>query len=265
MPMKVSAKGLISLGRQPYSFASAIAELIDNSIGAGSRWVDIHLTQQGGVVRVRVVDDGQGMDFAALENAINVGSESEGGINEHGVGMKQALSWLKGDLNEPWSIHSKSENNDAVYCAFDDAGGFEIESREDGPQADGAPGTSVEAVTAASKLVWAPAKQLKSRNPSDHVDWLRAFFGATYRRVLRQRERVQIRIQYNDEPMRDVGPVEPETDGNDHAKSARWQGKRLDCHSHHQDQEEVKAWRWGHPSDVRLYASQPRRRHLSSE
>jgi hypothetical protein len=214
--MRVTNKGLKSLGRQPYTFASALAELVDNAIGAGTRWIDIFLVQQGGLVKVRVLDDGVGMDLGQLENAINVGSVSEGGINEHGVGMKQALSWLKGDLDEPWSIHSKADNSDAVYCAFDDSGGYEVESRADGPNDDGSSGTSIEAVTSASKLLFVPVKQLRSRNASDHIDWLVAQFGAMYRRQLRKKDRVQIRVHFNGEPVREVRPVEPETEGPGH-------------------------------------------------
>ena len=216
MPIQVTTKGLRSIGRQPYTFASALAELVDNSIGAGAHWIEVRLEQQGGLMKIEVRDDGSGMDLAALENSLNLGSESDGGINEHGIGMKQALSWLKGDLTEPWTIHSKAANSDAVYTAFDDKGGFDVENRIDGPHQDGSTGTAVTAVMPSSKLVWVHSKQLRSRNPSDHVDWLRAQFGAMYRRSLRGKNAVRIRISYNDEDVREVQPVEPEVEGNLH-------------------------------------------------
>jgi hypothetical protein len=47
-----------------YSPESAIADLIDNSISAGARTIDLHFRWEGIDSHVAIVDDGRGMDEA---------------------------------------------------------------------------------------------------------------------------------------------------------------------------------------------------------
>ena len=58
---------LESLRGLGYAPPTALADLVDNSIAANSGEVAIHLEWAGPESWVRIVDDGDGMDDAALE------------------------------------------------------------------------------------------------------------------------------------------------------------------------------------------------------
>ena len=59
-----------------YSLPTAIADLIDNSITAGARLVDVSFTWEGADSVISVTDDGRGMDEATLVEAMRLGSRS---------------------------------------------------------------------------------------------------------------------------------------------------------------------------------------------
>lgn len=58
--------------------AAAIAELVDNALQAGARRVHVEIDEEPGPLplRVRVQDDGAGMDAAALREALRFGGSS---------------------------------------------------------------------------------------------------------------------------------------------------------------------------------------------
>src|SRR4051812_21844291 len=60
-----------------YAVPSAIADLVDNSIDANARRIDITLRADGPTSWVRVVDDGLGMSAAALDEAMRYGSTTK--------------------------------------------------------------------------------------------------------------------------------------------------------------------------------------------
>ena len=79
-----------------YSTAGAIADIVDNSISAGARNVDIAFAWSGAESRVSVLDDGRGMDDAALERAMTLGDKSPlanrdpDDLGRFGMGLKTA-------------------------------------------------------------------------------------------------------------------------------------------------------------------------------
>ena len=87
---------LESLRGLGYVPATALADLIDNSITAGASEVDIHLEWRGPKSWVRIVDDGDGMDDAALEAGMRLGSRDPranrdpNDLGRFGLGLKTA-------------------------------------------------------------------------------------------------------------------------------------------------------------------------------
>ena len=76
-----------------YDFPSAIADLVDNSVSAGARRVDVIVTFDGPNSHVLVADDGRGMTNATLTEALRFGTRREYESNElgrYGLGLKTA-------------------------------------------------------------------------------------------------------------------------------------------------------------------------------
>src|SRR5471032_2564876 len=59
-----------------YSTSAALADIVDNSISAGASEVRIDFVWNGPASRVTVLDNGRGMDDAALESAMRLGDKS---------------------------------------------------------------------------------------------------------------------------------------------------------------------------------------------
>ncbi len=79
-----------------YSTATALADIVDNSVSAGAREVKIDFAWDGAHSRISVLDDGRGMDDAELENAMRLGDRSPlddrppDDLGRFGMGLKTA-------------------------------------------------------------------------------------------------------------------------------------------------------------------------------
>lgn len=79
-----------------YSPAAAIADVIDNSIAAGASEVDVQFEWRGKQSSIAIVDNGSGMDAAALDMAMRLGERSpldhrsESDLGRFGLGLKTA-------------------------------------------------------------------------------------------------------------------------------------------------------------------------------
>lgn len=98
--------GLVkSLGAN-HTLESAIADLVDNSIDAGSARVTVRLlTDDQRLVQVEVVDDGRGMDNDAITAAMTIGHQRQYGktdLGHFGMGLK-AASFGHSDVLTVWS------------------------------------------------------------------------------------------------------------------------------------------------------------------
>lgn len=60
-----------------YSFESAVADLVDNSITAGAGRIDVRALWNHGRPTVAVIDDGQGMTASELKAAMRFGSTKD--------------------------------------------------------------------------------------------------------------------------------------------------------------------------------------------
>ncbi len=97
----------LALARQPLSFDQTLAELIDNSISADARSIQVSLTAQGQEVDVVVADDGRGiLGDEIAERVFRPGSPPAvpGSMNEHGFGVKNSLSRLTDGRRSFWLL-----------------------------------------------------------------------------------------------------------------------------------------------------------------
>ena len=79
-----------------YSTATALADLVDNSIAAGASNVDLTFVWEGPDSYVTIQDNGQGMDDAELDRAMRLGQQSplearaDSDLGRFGLGLKTA-------------------------------------------------------------------------------------------------------------------------------------------------------------------------------
>jgi hypothetical protein len=79
-----------------YSTAAALADIIDNSISANAKEVQIDFVWDGSTSRIAVLDDGRGMSDAELESAMRLGDKNpldpraDHDLGRFGMGLKTA-------------------------------------------------------------------------------------------------------------------------------------------------------------------------------
>jgi hypothetical protein len=94
-PPKATAM-LESLRGLGYSVETALADIVDNSISAGSSMIDVNFDWDGPRSRISILDDGDGMCDAVLEQAMRLGASNpleQRGYNDlgrFGLGLKTA-------------------------------------------------------------------------------------------------------------------------------------------------------------------------------
>lgn len=118
------------LGRQEMDFHQVVGELIDNSISASGKdsegdllpfKIEITLEKLGNKIHVKVADEGIGMtEDEITEHIFSLGGKgrSEGPLNEHGFGLKNALCVLTIGNKLPWIIQTRDDyavNKGLVY------------------------------------------------------------------------------------------------------------------------------------------------------
>ena len=98
-----------------YSFETAIADLVDNSISANAKNIKIFLTPDNSPELI-IFDDGCGMDFNKLEEALRYGSRSpfenrdENDLGRFGLGLKSA------SLSQCRKLVVASKQNNKIFC-----------------------------------------------------------------------------------------------------------------------------------------------------
>ena len=92
-PAKTLITGIRAIG---YSFSTAVADIIDNSISARATRIDIISEVNVSSAYIEFLDNGIGMDYDELENAMLLGSDREGReeseteLGRFGLGLKAA-------------------------------------------------------------------------------------------------------------------------------------------------------------------------------
>lgn len=90
-----AARTLAALRELGYDSLSAICDLVDNSIDAGARHIDITLRAIGKSHMVEILDDGSGMSRDTLQEALRLGSEVDDrnaavDLGKYGMGLVTA-------------------------------------------------------------------------------------------------------------------------------------------------------------------------------
>lgn len=90
-----AARTLMALRELGYDSLSAICDLVDNSIDAGARHIDITIRAIGQSHMVEILDDGSGMSRETLQEALRLGSEIDGrdasvDLGKYGMGLVTA-------------------------------------------------------------------------------------------------------------------------------------------------------------------------------
>lgn len=92
-PVKTLLNGLRAIG---YSFSTAVADIIDNSVSAEANTVNIFFDPIASIPFFCILDNGHGMSFSELNNAMMPGSDrsdkedSELELGRFGLGLKSA-------------------------------------------------------------------------------------------------------------------------------------------------------------------------------
>lgn len=92
-PVKTLLTGLRAIG---YSFSTAVADIIDNSVSAGANTVNVYFDPIAAIPFFCILDDGCGMNFTKLNNAMMPGSDrsdkedSDLELGRFGLGLKSA-------------------------------------------------------------------------------------------------------------------------------------------------------------------------------
>lgn len=85
---------MVGLRDTGYEFDTAVADIVDNSIAANAKKIQLFLAADyNGNIRLLIADDGEGMDRQGLINAMQYGSKerpSAASLGKYGLGLKTA-------------------------------------------------------------------------------------------------------------------------------------------------------------------------------
>lgn len=119
MHVPVADRAFLDLAHFDMDPQDCFGEIIDNSIAAKITrkkcHINIYLIGNSGskTVDVFIADDGIGMSFADLRQALILGGESnfKHGLHEYGFGLKNALATLTQKDPKAWSIWTTTDHN----------------------------------------------------------------------------------------------------------------------------------------------------------
>lgn len=106
-----SAKRMVrSLRDMGYEFATAVADLIDNSVEAGANTVRVNVEWEGSKSFVMIADNGEGMRPEVLQEALRFGTErdyDDADLGKFGLGLKTASlsQCLRVTVATRWNPH----------------------------------------------------------------------------------------------------------------------------------------------------------------
>jgi len=208
-----------AVGRH-HSLASAVADLVDNSIDARARHILIRVLQRDErAVGLLVVDDGDGMDTAGVDHAMGYAHRREygpGDLGHFGIGLK-AASLSQADTLWVWSRRHgvPAVGRGLDRATVDDGPLVQSFSTADAEQrlADIDPGFPMPTGTV---VEWRDVRGfLQSPDPDEQRGWLesaledlRTHLGIVLHRILARGD-VAVRIDVLDEDYPEFGPGAP--------------------------------------------------------
>ncbi|MES2749157.1 MAG: ATP-binding protein [Patescibacteria group bacterium] len=192
---------MTSLRSSGYKNETAIADILDNSIDADAKNIKVYVLEEKGQTTIAVSDDGIGMDFNVLCQALRLGSdtnhEDSSDLGKFGLGLVTASI----SLTKRIEIYTKKKNSQtfAGILDLDDViktNSFEFQrglatpahievSQEFGLGEQG------------TVLVLRNCDKLTIRNTKELIDTLSNHFGEIYRYFLR----AGLKISINNEPV----------------------------------------------------------------
>lgn len=114
-----AARTLAALREMGYDSQASILDLIDNSIDAGAKRVDVTIREAGKSFVIDIQDDGKGMDEKTLNEALRLGSDTEHDektdLGKFGMGLVTASLSMARNI---WII-TRQEGKTAYEATFD--------------------------------------------------------------------------------------------------------------------------------------------------
>ena len=171
----------VELGRNTYEYPDLLAELIDNCIAARlddiplEVVIDVYIDSNGEPVKFVITDNAKGIAADRLGTAISpAGIQSVSSLNEHGLGMKQAVAAM-GTL-EYLATKTKGEEKARLVKEF--RFGDILTYLVDFPQESG------------TQIVLSNLNPVVKASPQAITTTVMPYLGARYRRFLRSDDRV---------------------------------------------------------------------------
>lgn len=208
---------LESLRGLGYAPATALADLIDNSIAANSSEVSIQFEWAGPQSWVRIVDDGDGMDDAALEAGMRLGARDPRAeraatdLGRFGLGLKTASFSQARRL----TVASKQKDG-AVACLRWDLDLIGQEPGAEWPLFEGAaPGSEhliaqLDHIEHGTVVLWENLDRIvtdgfKSTDMIELMERVDAHLAMTFHRLL-EGQQPELRLSLNGQPIRPWDP-----------------------------------------------------------
>lgn len=202
-----------------YNTATAISDLIDNSIAARATTVNLNFLWSGKSSSIVILDDGRGMDGNELDHAMRLGAinpltvRSAGDLGRFGMGLKTAsfsqcrrltvTSRKQGDTScLRWDLD--------MFTQSDDDGWYMLEGPAKGSEALARLPDSLGHGTI---VLWEELDRIvspgfKEQNFLDLIDHVEAHLAMVFHRFL-EGPRPQLKILINDLPVREWNPFLP--------------------------------------------------------
>lgn len=189
--------------------ASAVAELVDNSIQAQAKNVYIMIGASGDVnhpIRITVADDGVGMDKGTLRQALRFGGSSRfndrGGLGRYGMGLPnsslsqarrvEVYTWQKADGPALFS-----------YLDVDDIVAGKMIEVPEPKQRILEPGLGIGQTKSGTAVIWWRCDRLSFAKPTTLLAKLHRALGQTFRHFLWN----GVAIEINGESVEPVDPL----------------------------------------------------------
>lgn len=207
IPVLLTGQALRSLRDSGYSLASAIGEVVDNSIEAQANHISIRLDEAENakkkkhVHRIVIADDGQGMNAEILHHYPQIGFStrymSKTTIGKYGVGAKLAALNFAERL-DVWSRSSSDEPWQHVYFDLCEAEGV-VEPSIEEPNDEPIPLDLVDLIpqNTGTLVVWSKVDRLEDGRHASNANGLRVEVERELSRMFRQFLAGGIRITVN--------------------------------------------------------------------
>ena len=190
--VKPSSRLFDELGNTPYGIADLVCELIDNSLAAAvsditNIVIDIGFDRRNRPTYLTIRDDASGIEFNDLPLVVSPGakSSSTSPMNEHGLGLKQAVAAM--GVLDYLTTRSIKEDLTSTIKKFDFG---EIPVTRDNKLSSH--GTEI-------RVTITEDSRMRNRTEKYYRKGFVEFIGATYRRFLRPASRkASIRVNYFD-------------------------------------------------------------------